>query len=477
MGKVLTILLVGFHFVGNAKDKLLLAMNIKDCVSCNAFIKNLESIDTNYTEVEFVFEEQYERDKDEIAGVYNFRNFVPKYRFNDSVYQAAILNGSSSFTFIYNGQNFYQNYIKNGLTPRVISNINVLNDKKFIYKGEDKYVPSTVYQIQQYKHEMFYVNPISNTVCKFSFIDDGPRRHEIVRFDKELIEYAYKKIMSRSALELERRLMSLNNLDLNLKITAFFKDKEDVLWVSTQHDMLYPSGNDTVLSYVEGVYKFDARYKLIDFYPFQVITDLNRWDLELNDADYAPAISRFTILDDTLITNLVMIDMQKNLPKYYLGKYVLNEQLVFELTSILNRTLSVNYEKQGYDYSNVKFSNNSNFYTMFLDDAIYSLHDHVPPIHLNLFSEKPKAMSDKKINNYMSAPLEFGKYIHFVYRANGDDFIGVYDLDSNKIKSQTDLRYYPQISKSNRWHYFDVANPNHYIHVNEDGFLERLLLK
>lgn len=458
-----------------AKDKLLVVYNLDDCDACNAFVNNLEAIDTSNVNVTFVFMERYVNDKEDLVYMLGLKKVKVDYVFNDSLYYTYLNKGSSTYIFNYNGRDFYSNYVKNGLQADIINNINNLYSDKTVYNQNMVPLSNTINSLTQYGHEIYYIHPLRNTINKFSLLESvNGQTVEILKFDKELISKAYRKIFNATAYQIQNDYLSKNNLEMNAKLISFSRDSMGNLWVASNHQVLLYSEEykDTVLTNISGLYKFDLNLNYLDFYPIHAMKDVDSLKFQFKPVDYLASIFNFFIDGDELVSNVSKLYKSSGLPNYYYGRTSLNT--IGELV-VMKETLPDNYKNVGYNFHNIMISNDYRFYTLHLDDVIYSFD--APPIQLNLFKTPPPSMEKRPFPNSISTPVYSNGKIYFTYKSEGNHQIAVYNLANNKLESTKDVASIPEILNCNKWAFFDTSNPNYYLLINENGYLQRMSIK
>lgn len=460
-----------------AKDNLLVIYNLNDCDACNAFINNIEGIDTSNVKVTFVFLERYTNDKEDLIYMLGLKNVKVDYIFNDSVYSKFILNDASSYVFSYNGLDYYYNYLKNGLQSNIISNINNLYKEKTVYAQNMAPLSNTINYLKQCGHEIYYIHPLRNTINKISLIEGNNEQSlEVIKFDKELIAKAYRKIFNSGAFSIQNEYLSNNNLEMSITLVSMYKDSIGNLWVASSHQVLLYSEEyqDTVLTNLSGLYKFDLDLKYIDFYPIHSIKDIDSLKFQFESKEYVTRIYDFFIYGNELVSNVGLFSSSSGLPNYYYGRTSLNKTGDVE---VVKNVLPENYNKFGYNFSNLKIGNDKRFYTLQLDDAIYFFEDRKAPIRLNLFKAPTQRDENKQFNNFISTPVYFNEKLYFTYRSDDDNKFAIFNLADNKIEKTKDIANYPEIVNCKRWSFYDITNPNYYLFINEDGYLQRISVK
>jgi len=462
----------------SAKDSLFVFFNLNDCDACNAFVNNVVAIDTNNIEVTFVFMERYKNDKEDLSNMLGLKQVKLNYVFNDSLYNKYIINGSaSSFVFNYNGRNYYKNYVKNGLQANIISNINKLYQANVEY--DEKRIPlsNSINYLKQYGHEIYYIHPLRNTINVFSLIEETTgQSDEIIKFDKDLIAKAYRKIFSSSSFLIQNDYLSKNNLEMSVKLASIYKDSTGNLWVASSHHVLLYSDEfkDTVLINISGLYKFDINFKFLDYYPIHSIRDIDSLKFQFKANDYAPSIFDFYIEGNELVSNVSKLHSANALPNYYYGRFALDKT---DNLVVVRTLLPDNYQTVGYNFHNIKISNDTRFYTLQLDDAIYYIEDKKAPIRLKIFKMPTQRMENRQFNNSISAPVYFDGKLYFNYKSEDDKRIAIFNLEDNKLEGNIDLVLYPEILNCKKWAFFDTSNPNYYLLINENGYLKRIIIE
>lgn len=442
----------------SAKQKLIISINMNECVNCYNALSALKHMDTSLSMV-YILPEQYSIDSVELKEYLS----LPEhglYVWSDTLNKKYLINGQfSSITFVQENDVLAFS-VKEELDRELVRYFNSLLQSEYVYTFDKNIFKASNSDLKYYKNYLFISNKLTNNITKANLINGATE--EIIKYTDERINQAYdleskdKEFIFGIGLDYDiKNLYSIESFDV-------YKDKIYVL--SKYLDYEFGSDfKDTFQIYFLSLQVFDFHGKLLNTYSVESQVK----DKVSNQEMFFTNSVVFKVENET--TFHIGLSHYKENPDvntegYFIAKYFLNNKnQTVKFVQPWPFLLGDKYQFIGYNYSYSFFSYDGQASVNVLNDSVYLYnHQNFSSYGMGLFENKT-SITEENLHEVKEYNRGVAITDSFVYVSYVIDYILKYakiDLKSEK-KIIKDVFNYLEVNPIEYYTFIDYLNSDY----------------